>query len=125
MSVHRARLQHKQGFLFRLVDVENELFAMAAVVARAHALGARRSPEAARAGELADLFCRNARRKVARLFRELWRNDDAGKYRAGVAVVEGVHDWIREGTLAAAEHSAPAPAAGEPELESALPSGRS
>jgi len=124
MIVHRARLQHRQGFLFRLVDVENELFAMAAVVARAHALGARRAPEAARAGELADLFCRNARRKVARLFRELWRNDDAGRYRAGVAVVEGDHEWIREGTLAAAERPAPAPAGGEPELATALPSGR-
>jgi alkylation response protein AidB-like acyl-CoA dehydrogenase len=125
MSVHRARLQYKQAFLFRLVDVEDELFAMAAAVTRAHALAARREPEAERARELADLFCRNARRKVARLFRELWRNDDAGKYRAGVAVLEGAHEWLREGTLAAAGRSAPTAGSAASELEAALPPARS
>src|SRR5215213_8919808 len=38
MIVHQAKLQNKQAFLFRLVDVANELFAMAASVARAQAL---------------------------------------------------------------------------------------
>ena len=40
--------------------------------------------------ELADLFCRGARRKVRELFRALWRNDDARRYRAGVKVMDGV-----------------------------------
>jgi len=103
MTVHQGKLQHKQGFLFRLVDVENELFAMAAVVSRAQALRARKAPEAVRAVELADLFCRNARHEVAKLFRDLWRNDDALKYRRGVAVVEGKHAWIHEGTIPVSE----------------------
>ncbi|HSM15048.1 MAG TPA: acyl-CoA dehydrogenase, partial [Thermoanaerobaculia bacterium] len=103
MLVHQARLQNKQGFLFRLVDIENELFAMAASASRAEALRRKRAPEAARAAELADLFCRNARREVRRLFRDLWRNDDAVKYRRGVAVVDGDHAWIHEGTIPHAE----------------------
>ncbi len=121
MNVHRAKLQFKQGFLFRLVDVANELFAMASSIARAQALAGADSPDAGRAGELADLFCRGARRKIARLFRELWRNDDAHRYRAGVAVVEGRHAWLHEGTLPVTEHRGVAPAgpavverAGEP-----------
>ncbi len=48
MLVYQARLQNKQAFLFRLVDIANETFAMAASVARAQALVDEAAPEAAR-----------------------------------------------------------------------------
>jgi hypothetical protein len=99
MLRYQARLQNKQAFLFRLVDVANELFAMAASVSRAHALGAQKRPEAAEARRLADLFCRIARRRVRRLFAELWDNDDAMRYRAGVDVLEGRHAWLEKGIV--------------------------
>ena len=104
MNVHQAKLQFKQGFLFRLVDVADELFAMAAAVSRAAALRRKGDPKAAEAGDLADLFCRSSRRKVARLFHDLWHNDDDRKYRAGVAVLDGRHDWLNDGTLSIDEH---------------------
>ncbi len=93
MMVHQAKLQHKQGFLFRLVDIGNELFAMASSAARARTMATERHPEAASAMELADLFCRNSRRRVRQLFRELWSNDDAYKYRQALAVLDGRHAW--------------------------------
>ena len=99
MNAHQARLQHKQGFLFRVVDVANELFAMAGAVSRAHALAEAGDANARDAGELADLFCRSSRRQVKSLFRALWRNDDARKYRAGVKVMEGGHAWFESGGL--------------------------
>ena len=99
MLVHRARLQHKQGFLFRLVDVADELLAIAASCARAHALKRAGAEDAARAVELADLFSRGSRRTVRRLFRELWSNDDAQRYRTGVGVMEGRQAWLEEGSL--------------------------
>ncbi len=99
MLVHKAALQRKQGFLFRIVDIANELFAMAAAASRAHAMAAAGHADAAKAGDLADLFCRDAARKVQRLFRELWRNDDARKYRTGVAVMNGEHAWFETGVL--------------------------
>jgi len=126
MLVHRAKLQHKQGFLFRLVDVENELFAMAAVVSRARALREKRSPDAGRAEKLADLYCRNARHEIAKLFRDLWRNDDAVKYRRGVEVVDGEHAWLHAGTLSYSElgiSAAPAKSS-EPVAETSPLSGR-
>ena len=46
------------------VDVANELFAMAATVSRAHAMHVSRHQNAREAAELADLFCRQARRKI-------------------------------------------------------------
>ena len=99
MNVHQARLQHKQGFLFRVVDIANELFAMAATVSRAHALAKAGDANAREAAELADLFCRGSRRKVKSLFRALWRNDDTRKYRAGVKVMQGGHAWFETGVL--------------------------
>jgi len=68
MTVYQARMERKQGFLFRCVDVVMELFAMAAVISRARQMVDDRDPEAERALALADLFCRTARRKVRRLF---------------------------------------------------------
>jgi Acyl-CoA dehydrogenase, C-terminal domain/Acyl-CoA dehydrogenase, middle domain/ACAD9/ACADV, C-terminal domain len=97
--VHQARMERKQGFLFRCVDVVMELFAMAASISHACQLGAERHPDAERAVELADLFCRNARRKVQRLFHDLWSNDDARKNRLAASVMKGEHRLLAEGAL--------------------------
>jgi alkylation response protein AidB-like acyl-CoA dehydrogenase len=99
MIVHQGALQNKQGFLFRLVDIANELFAMASAVSRAQGLAEQGHPDAARAAELADLFCRNSRRTVGRLFRALWANDDARKYKVGLKVLAGQHAWLEQGVV--------------------------
>jgi hypothetical protein len=99
MNVHFAKLQYKQGFLFRLVDVANELFAMAASVSRAHALAEAGDALADEGRELADLMCRNGRRKVKRLFHELWRNDDVFKYKTGIGVLAGRYAGFEGGVL--------------------------
>ena len=99
MVVHQARLQNKQAFLFRLVDVANELFAMAASVARVQALREAGHADAENAAELADLFCRNSRRRIVRLFQDLWRNDDVRKYKVALKVLDGRHAWLEEGSL--------------------------
>ena len=99
MLLYRARLERKQAFLFRSVDIVMELFAMAAAVTHAARLADGRYPEAERARELADLFCRNAERKVRRLFADLWRNDDALKNQLAASVMEGGHAWLERGIL--------------------------
>jgi alkylation response protein AidB-like acyl-CoA dehydrogenase len=117
MIVYRARLQNKQAFLFRLVDIANELFAMAASVTRARALTAAGAPEATQATHVANVFCRGARRRVRDLFRDLWRNDDARKYRLGVDVVNGQHEWLERGRIdrdATATEAAPSQPEEEP-----------
>ena len=94
MMVHQARLQNKQVFLFRLVDIANELFAMAATISRTRALRKAGRSEAPHAEELAELFCRNARRKVRRLFADLWVNEDNRKYKVAKSVLAGKHLWL-------------------------------
>ncbi|HYG61129.1 MAG TPA: acyl-CoA dehydrogenase, partial [Thermoanaerobaculia bacterium] len=66
---------------------------------RAQAMREAGLDEADKAAELADLFCRNARRKVARLFRALWANDDARKYKVAMKVLDGQHSWLEAGIL--------------------------
>ncbi|PYO71606.1 MAG: acyl-CoA dehydrogenase [Gemmatimonadetes bacterium] len=58
------KLELRQSVLFRLVDVAGELFAMAATCSRAQRLFARDPAAGVRAVKLADLFCRQARRRV-------------------------------------------------------------
>ena len=94
MAVYQARMQNKQMFLFRLVDIANELFAMAAACSRAQAMKQTGHREAGRALELTDLFCRSSKRKVKRLFTDLWINDDNRKYRVAMGVLKGKQAWL-------------------------------
>jgi hypothetical protein len=121
MVVHGPKLQHKQGFLFRVVDIANELFAMTATVCRARAMERERRLNTAEARELADLFCRLSRRRVKQLFRELWANDDALQYRVGQHVLEGRHRWLEQGILGV---KAPVRPAHEPAAVPAAAMGR-
>jgi alkylation response protein AidB-like acyl-CoA dehydrogenase len=99
MVVHGARLERRQAFLFRLVDVAMELFAMTAAVARADELRRAGHPAAADASELADVFCRSSARVVEARFRSLWRNDDARKYALAQRVLEGRDAWLEDGIV--------------------------
>ncbi len=99
MTVYQAKMERKQGFLFRCVDVVMELFAMAATISRARQMHDDRDPGAERAQELADLFCRTARRKVRRLFRDLWANDDACKNQVAAGVMQGEQVWLEKGAM--------------------------
>jgi alkylation response protein AidB-like acyl-CoA dehydrogenase len=120
MVVFRAGAERKQAFLFRLVDIANELFAMAASVSRAQALRTAGLPEAERAVRMADHFCLRTRRKVRGLFDALWSNDDEAAYRMGRAVLAGEHAWMEKGGMGlglTVEELKPA----QPELAAAKP----
>lgn len=125
MLVHRAALQRKQSFLFRLVDIGLELYAMSAAVVRARSLRADRHPSADEAAEMAGAFCRLARRRVERTFRDLWRNDDARAYRLAQKVLQGGHAWLeapffQDAPAAPAVPAPPAPAAAPAEQPSGV-----
>src|SRR6266508_6091911 len=93
------KLEYRQAVLFRLVDAGAELFAMAATCARAEWL--RKSDPAAgrRAVDLADLFCRQARGRVAAKFHELSHNADTRAYRLAQDVLQSEHRWLERGMV--------------------------
>lgn len=96
MMVFREKLERRQVFLFRLVDVVNELFAMTASIARAIALEKRGAANAAEAAALADMFCNSSRRVVKDKFRDLWSNDDLQKVAITKQVMGDEFMWMEE-----------------------------
>lgn len=96
MLIYRGKLEKKQAFLFRLVDIGAELFAMTATISRADKLSKSGTPDAIK---LADAFCRSARRQVKRYFKDLWSNDDERKYKLARQVLDGQFRWLEEGSV--------------------------
>jgi len=88
------KLELRQSVLFRLVDVAAELFAMAATCSRAQAIYKRDKTAGARAVKLADLFCRQARRRVRSIFTGLRRNEDVPTYKFAQEILAGEHRWL-------------------------------
>jgi len=95
MARWQGKLERKQRFLARVVDIGAELFAMSAACVRAKSERAEH-PEGV---ELADLFCRQARRRVQEQFRALWRNTDARDVALARKVSDGAYTAFEEGVV--------------------------
>jgi alkylation response protein AidB-like acyl-CoA dehydrogenase len=92
------KLEKRQAVLGRLVEIGAELFAMAATVSRAHAM-VKRNPGDRGPLELADVFCRQARRRVNDKFEDVWFNDDTRTYRLAQGVLRNQYEWLEEGIV--------------------------
>ncbi len=103
------RLEKRQAVLARTVDIGAELFALAATCSRALALH-KSGVGADGAGPLqaADVFCRQSRRRIATLFRQVFKNDDVAVYRFAQQVLVGKHRWLEDG-LPPLDEVTPAP----------------
>jgi alkylation response protein AidB-like acyl-CoA dehydrogenase len=94
MALYQAKMERKQAFLFRTVDVVMELFAMSVTCSRARQMKESGDPNAAEAMQLADLFCKQSRRRISASFRSLWRNDDPAAGKVTARVMGGSYDWL-------------------------------
>ncbi|WP_327043660.1 acyl-CoA dehydrogenase family protein [Microbispora sp. NBC_01189] len=96
MSRWQGRLEHRQGFLARIVDIGAELLAITAVCVRAQ-------EDSAEFGlkpyELADTFCHQARARAEALFDRLWENTDAEDVRLARRVLDGRYTFMEEGIV--------------------------
>ncbi len=101
MSRWQGKLERKQGFLGRIVDIGAELFAMSAVCVRAQMEAADGGPggRGAASQELADAFCKQSRVRIGGLFSGLWDNTDALDVRIAKNVLSGRYTWLEEGII--------------------------
>lgn len=98
MSRWQGRMELKQAFLGRIVDIGAELFAMSAACVRAELL--RSTGEHGREAQaLADAFCRQARLRVEELFVRLWSNTDDLDRRVVDGVLAGRFEWLEAGVV--------------------------
>lgn len=99
MARWQGRMERRQQFLGRIVDIGAELFAMSASCVRAEQLRQRDPEQGKSAYALADLFCRQARVRCDELFGRLWTNTDALDTKITQQIAEGRHRWLEEGVL--------------------------
>lgn len=114
MTRWQAKLEYRQVFLGRIVDIGAELFAIAAVCARAEMIRVDRPDEYAGAVALADAFCSQARHRVEALFGDLWSNTDATDAALARRVLDGDLTWLEQGVLDVSEGTGPWIAGWEP-----------
>ena len=94
MSRWQGKLEHKQRFLARIVDIGTELFAITAACVRA-----QRDRADHTAVELADAFCRQARVRAEQRFDQLWHNSDDSDLTLARGVLNDRYTWLEEGIL--------------------------
>jgi hypothetical protein len=100
MATIGPALERRQVLLGRYVDIGCDLLAMAAAVSRA-ASRMKSDPSDGSPAELADHFCRVARRRIEASFRAAADNDDRMSARIARSVLEDRYRWLEEGILPA------------------------
>lgn len=96
MMVHRAAMQKKQAFLFRVVDIGAELYAMSSTVSRAIKLAKEGTKNAE---VLADIFCAQARKRIKQIFKALWSNTDKKQYKLVKDILDDKYLWMEDNII--------------------------
>ena len=92
------KLEKRQAVLGRLVEIGAELLAIAAACSRAQAM-VKQDPANHGPIELADLFSRQARRRVEDRFAAVFDNDDVAAYGVAQQVLRNEHTWLEQGMV--------------------------
>jgi alkylation response protein AidB-like acyl-CoA dehydrogenase len=107
MSRWQAKLEYRQAFLGRVVDIGAELFAISAACSRAEMLRTDDETRGRSAYQLAEVFCQQSRLRVEALFTALWSNSDDADMRLAKGVLAGDYTWLEEGVLDPSEGTGP------------------
>jgi alkylation response protein AidB-like acyl-CoA dehydrogenase len=92
---YKKKMETEQLLLANFVDIGSDLFVMAASLAHAESLLAR-NPADTTPQELADLFCKNARKRIAENFRAIKHNHNSSFDKVAGGVMEGRYAWMRD-----------------------------
>ncbi|OBJ32218.1 acyl-CoA dehydrogenase [Mycobacterium colombiense] len=107
MARWQAKLEQRQGFLGRIVDIGAELFAMSAACVRAEGQRVADPTVGQQAYELAETFCQQATLRVEALFHALWANTDGSDVQLTHNVLEGRYTWLEDGIVDQSEGTGP------------------
>jgi alkylation response protein AidB-like acyl-CoA dehydrogenase len=90
------KLEKRQAVLGRLVEIGAELLAITAACSRADTM-VRQDPDNRGPVELAELFSRQARRRIEERFAAVFDNDDVATYAVAQQVLRREHAWLEQG----------------------------
>jgi hypothetical protein len=91
---YRRKIDKRQAFLGRLVDIASEVYAISAVLIRANQEFLQGNRNAA---NIADAFCFQARRRIDLLYHELWKDNDRANYKLGRQILDRQFTWMEVG----------------------------
>jgi alkylation response protein AidB-like acyl-CoA dehydrogenase len=95
MIQHQQKLAVKQNLINRYVDIGTDLFAMSCVCSYADKLYKEKDGKG-NSIELADLFCRQARRRIQKNFKDVSSNDDRVSNKIAKKILAGEYEWLEE-----------------------------
>lgn len=98
MAKYGPKLEREQVILGNFVDIGVELFVMASALSYADHLTAA-NPADPSPQELADLFCREARRRIDANFRAVKGNFNRSYNRVAGLLMDGKLGWLAEGAM--------------------------
>ncbi len=93
MGKYQARLEREQLVMACYVDIGTDLFAMAASLAYAEGELAK-DPNNKSAQEVADCFCRIARKRIMQNFKDAKKNYNKSLNKVSKGYMEGAYDWL-------------------------------
>ena len=94
MALYQQKLAQKQNVLNRFVDIGADLFAISCACSYADSL--HKKGEVKDALKLADLFCRQARRRILSRFKDVSDNDDRSSYSVAKKLLNGDYEWLED-----------------------------
>ncbi|MCQ9165252.1 acyl-CoA dehydrogenase family protein [Arthrobacter sp. STN4] len=107
MGRWQGRLEYKQAFLGRIVDIGAELFAIAACCSRVEMLRLKDPVQGRSALQLADAFAGQSRLRIEALFDELWHNTDDADASLSASLLAGDYAWLEDGIIDVSEGTGP------------------
>ena len=95
MLIHQQRLESRQNILARFVDIGTDLFVMSCACSYGLSFSKKElNSQAGSAIELADLFCSQAKVRIARTFEDIRRNQDKAARRVAQNFLAGGYVWL-------------------------------
>lgn len=94
MGKYQKKLEFEQILLGNFVDIGVDLFVMGATLANAEAISARNPEEGKQAQQLADLFCKNARERIAKNFEAVKSNHNRDFNKVTDNLMAGKFRWM-------------------------------
>lgn len=95
MLIYQQRLEAKQNILARFVDIGVDLFVISSVCSYAASLAKQKgTPSSASPIELAELFCLQAKTRIARNFQDVRHNDDKMISAIAKKFLSGSYEWL-------------------------------
>lgn len=95
MAIHQKKMAEKQLLINRFVQIGTELFIMSAACSYADSLKTN-GLEGKNAVELADYYCREAKLRIDKLFRDIRSNNDKATLKLNKRFMQGEFEWLED-----------------------------